>query len=70
MVARHRRGFRIPRSPCRSPDDGETCGCAARQLDTHAVGEWYQLSMLAWFRSQAGLILGNAMQPGRILDSR
>jgi hypothetical protein len=32
MVARHRRGFRTPRSPGRSPDDGETCGCAARHI--------------------------------------
>ncbi len=30
MVARHRRGFRIPRSPCRSPDAGKTCDCRSR----------------------------------------
>jgi hypothetical protein len=28
----HWRGFCIPRSPCCSPDDGETSGCAARHL--------------------------------------
>ena len=41
MVARHRRDFRIPRSPCRSPDDGETCGPGSRR-------RWLDCRSPAW----------------------
>ena len=72
MVARHRRGFRIPRSPCRSPDDGETCGCAARQLDTPRSASGINFRCSRGSVAKRDWSSETPMQPGGIgiLDSR
>ena len=40
LVARYRRGFRIPRSPCCGHDDGETC-------DIRSTRRWFRCRSLA-----------------------